>query len=151
MTHVYEYDLFQFLSEQNNKGIKNVIYHSNKEHNFILKFSKAFFQDDISTNISPTSILHDIFCTNTQPNYICMAKENIQSDYARKEMISNIHSFFTEVTNVYDPSSTIYEVLSVTNYSLFTFFQMSKKKQHTWLDIIYMWSYIRFTYYFYFC
>ena len=66
-----------------------------------------------------------------------MAKENIQNDYARKEMISNIHPFFTEVTNVYDPSSTIYEVLSVSNYSLFTFFQMTKKNNTLgWISYI---------------
>ena len=60
------------------------------------------FKEDISSSISPSSNLHETFCLNSTPSEILLARENMNSTKMNRPILSNVHSYLTFITNVYD-------------------------------------------------
>ena len=96
----------------------------------LMRLRKEFFIENISSKITASSDLHDIYCTDTNPVTIHLAKKKINTDEEYNERINNIESFFNEITRMYDPSMTLFKVLSSCTYSVFTFYSLRKKEKH---------------------
>ena len=108
MTDLFEFDLFHFCT-LTGKQSKNVSLKSCTKLKQVLLLKSSFFKEDISSSISPSSNLHEIYCSNSTPREILLAREDLTSNYVNKQIISNVHSFFTFITSLYDPSTTIFE------------------------------------------
>ena len=111
MTDFFEFDLFHFCT-LTGKTSKNVSLKSCTKLKQVLLLKTSFFKEDISSSISPSSNLHEIYCSNSIPSEILLAREDMSSTKVNRPILSNIHSFFTLMTTLYDPSTTIYTVLS---------------------------------------
>ena len=97
----------------------------------IIKLKRDFFMENISSSVTRSSELHEIFCSDTNSISIDLAKNNEFSDIASKPTIENVHNFFHEMTQMYEPSLTIFKVLSSCTYSIFTFFsQRNEMSEH---------------------
>lgn len=124
MSQCPQFNLFDY-SVMSNKRSEYIILTANSKFGHLIYLKKAFFQESISSTITSSSKLHDIFCSNCNSLVINMARENIPLHSVAEETTNNVHDFLTVMTQQYQPSSTIYRILSSCTYSLFTFHRLS--------------------------
>ena len=135
MSQCPQFNLFDY-SVMSNKRSEYMVLTSNSKFGQLLYLKKEFFQECISSSITPSSRLHELFCSNCSPLVINLARENSSSTSVSTETINNVHSFLSTMTEQYQPSSTIYRVLASCTFSLFTFHRLSSDNNYETLGWI---------------
>lgn len=133
MVGLVTFDIFNFCKVPE-KRTHQVQLESHPTLKQVLFLKKEFFVEVINSTISTSSELHPIYCANTSPVEIDHVRNNNAStEEIHDDVIDNVHVYFTYMTALYNPSITLYRVLSSMCYSLLTFY--SKTTTGTYIKL----------------